>query len=71
MSLAEVESQAKALSAEDRAKLIDALLDTLPVQHAEITDAEVDARERNLETGAARELLHDEFTAGVLRERHK
>jgi hypothetical protein len=68
MSLAEVEKQALALSERERARLILALLETLPPE-AQVSDDEVLQRDADLADGSTQEISHAEFVRGINRER--
>ncbi len=68
MELAEIEREALALTERERASLAAKLLHTLP-PGTEVSDEEVEQRERELDTGAIEAISHDEFTRRVKRER--
>jgi hypothetical protein len=68
MSLAEVEKEALALNEADRARLIAALIETLPPD-VDLSDEEVLQRDADLESGRAEEISHDEFVRRVGKER--
>ena len=65
MKLAELEPEALALPERERAALAAKLLDTLPPPGTDISDAEVEQRERELETGQDVAISHEEFVRGV------
>lgn len=70
MSLAEVEKQALALNDADRARLMAALIETLPAD-SEVSDEEVLKREADLDSGEAEEISHEEFVRRVEAERQR
>jgi len=51
MKLAEIEREALALSDTERASLAVALLDTLPPPGTDVSDKEIEQRERELKSG--------------------
>ena len=69
MKLAEVEHEALALPERERASLAAKLLDTLPPPGTDVSDEEVERRERQLESGEVAAVLHEEFVRRVQRER--
>jgi hypothetical protein len=69
VSLKEIEREALALSERERAALVAALLDTLPDMGVDVLDAEVDQRDRDLDSGAVQSLSHEEFLRRVQTER--
>jgi hypothetical protein len=69
MTLAEIEHQALALSERERASLAANLLDTLPPAGTDVSDEEVERRERELESGQAAAISHEEFVRRVEEER--
>ena len=69
MKLAEVEHEALALPERERASLAAKLLDTLPPPGTDVSDEEVERRERELESGEVAPVLHEEFVRRVQRER--
>lgn len=69
MELAEIEREAFALPDADRAKLAADLLGTLPPPSMEVSDAEADRRDDELESGAVKPITHEEFVRGVLENR--
>ena len=71
MSLAEIEQAALTLPESDRAALVTKLLDTLPAYEGDVSDAEVDQREQELDSGIVSPLSHDKFVRRVQRERQK
>ena len=69
MKLAEIEQEALALPERERASLVAKLLDTLPPPGTDISEEEVEQRERELEAGSVAAISHDEFVRRVERER--
>lgn len=69
MKFAVIEQEILTLSEHERASLAATLLDTLPPPGADVTDDEVDQRERELETGQVKAISHEEFVRGVQRHR--
>jgi hypothetical protein len=69
MKLAEVEHEALALPERERASLAAKLLDTLPPPGTDVSDEEVERRERELESGEVAPVLHEEFVRRVQGER--
>ena len=71
MKVLEIEREALALSERDRARLAAKLLETLPTPNGDVTDEEVDERERQLDSGEVKPMTHEEFVRGVQRERRR
>lgn len=71
MKLAEIEREALALSDRERASLAATLLDTLPPSGTDISDEEVERRERELDSGEVTPMLREEFVRRVQEERRK
>jgi putative addiction module component (TIGR02574 family) len=69
MKLAEIEQEALALPDRERASLAARLLDTLPAPDTEVSNAEVDRREQELESGQTTAISHEEFVRRVRHER--
>jgi putative addiction module component (TIGR02574 family) len=69
MKLAEIEQEALALPERERASLAARLLDTLPPPGTDVSDDEVEQRERELESGQVPAISHEEFVRRVQRER--
>ena len=69
MKLAEIEHEAMALPDRERALLAAKLLDTLPLPETDVSDQEVDQRERELESGEVTAISHEEFVRRVQKER--
>jgi len=69
MKLAEIEQEALALPDRERATLAAKLLDTLPPPGTDVSDEEVEQRERELESGQVTGILHEEFVRRVEKER--
>ena len=69
MKLAKIEQEALGLSDRDRAALAAKLLDTLPPPGTDITDEEVEQRERELESGEVSAISHEELIRGVRQQR--
>ena len=69
MKLAEIEQEALALPDRERATLAAKLLDTLPPPGTDVSDEEVEQRERELESGQVTGILHEEFVRRVQKER--
>lgn len=69
MELAEIEKQALALPDGERASLAAKLLGTLPALEMDVSDEEVEDRERQLESGQVAALSHEEFVRRVEQER--
>jgi hypothetical protein len=71
MKLTEIEQEALALSDTERASLAAKLLDTLPPPGTDVSDEEVERRERELDSGEVTPILRDEFVRRVQQERRK
>jgi hypothetical protein len=69
MTFAEIELEAMALPERERAALAAKLLDTLPPPGTNITDEEVEERERQLDSGQVAAISHEEFVRRVRHER--
>ena len=69
MKLQEIEREAIALPEGQRVDLVCKLLNTLPPPGTEVSDEEVAARERELESGTVEPLSHEEFVHRVRAER--
>jgi putative addiction module component (TIGR02574 family) len=69
MKLAEIEQEALALPERERASLAVKLLDTLPPPGTDVSDDEVESRERELESGRVTAISHEEFVRRVQQER--
>ena len=65
MKLAEIEQEALALSEQERASLAVKLLDTLPPPGTDVSDEEIERRERELESGQVEPISHEEFVRRV------
>ncbi len=71
MKLAEIEQEALALPDRERASLVAKLIGTLPFPEAEVSDDEVEQRERDLDSGQVAPISHEEFVRGIERERDR
>jgi len=69
MKLAEIEQEALALPERERASLAARLLDTLPPPGTDVSNDEVEQRDRELESGQVAGILHEEFVRRVQQER--
>jgi len=69
MQLAEIEHAAMGLPAGERASLVAKLLDTLPPPGTDVSDEEVEQRERELDSGEVTAISHQEFVRRVQAER--
>jgi len=69
MKLAEIEQEALALPERERASLAAKLLDTLPPPGTDVSDDEVERRERELESGQVTAISHEELVRRVQQER--
>lgn len=69
LKLAEIEQEALALTERERALLAAKLLDTLPLPGTDISDEEIERRERELESGHVTAISHEEFVRGLEKER--
>ena len=69
MKLTEIEQEALALSETERASLAAKLLDTLPPPGTDVSDEEVERRDREMDSGEVTPILHEEFVRRVQRER--
>ena len=69
MKLAEIATAALSLPDRDRASLAVQLIDTLPPSGTDVTDDEVERRERELESGQVTAISHDELVRRVRRDR--
>ena len=65
----EIEQEALALPDRDRATLAAKLLDTLPPPGTDVSDAEVEQREREMESGQVAAISHQEFVRRVQEQR--
>ena len=65
MKLGEIELEALALPDRDRATLAAKLLHTLPPPGTDVSDAEVEQREQELESGRVTDISHPEFVRRV------
>ena len=69
MKVEEIEREALALSEGERASLLSKLLDTLPPVGTDVSDEEVEQRERDLTSGKVSAISQDEFVRRVQQER--
>ena len=69
MKLVEIEQEALALPDRDRATLAAKLLDTLPPPGTDVSDEEVEQREREMESGQVTAISHQEFVRRVQEQR--
>ncbi|MGD1084208.1 MAG: addiction module protein [Verrucomicrobiota bacterium] len=69
MKIEEIEQEALALPDRDRASLVAKLLDTLPPPETDVSDEEVDQREREMESGQVTAISHQEFVRRVQEQR--
>ena len=69
MKFAEIEQEAPALPEGDRASLAAKLLDTLPPPGTDVSDEEVEQREREMESGQVTAISHQEFVRRVQEQR--
>jgi len=69
MKVEEIEQQALALSDGQRAALVAKLLHTLPPIAYDVSDSEIELRERDLATGNVTVISHNEFVRRVQEER--
>jgi len=69
MKLAEIEQKALALPERERASLAAKLLDTLPALETDVSDEEIERRERQLESGQVAAISHEEFVRRIEQER--
>jgi hypothetical protein len=69
MRLDEIEREAIALAEHERIDLVCKLLETLPPPGTDVSDEEVAARERELDTGEVEELSQEEFVRRVEKDR--
>jgi putative addiction module component len=69
MKLMEIEQEALALPDRDRATLAAKLLDTLPPPGTDVSDEEVEQREREMESGQVTAISHEEFIRRVQEQR--
>jgi hypothetical protein len=65
MGLEEIEQEALALPERDRASLAAKLLDTLPPPGTDVSDEEVEQREREMDLGQVSAISHQEFVRRV------
>jgi len=65
----EIEQEALALPDRDRATLAAKLLDTLPPPGTDVSDEEVEQREREMESGQVNAISHEEFIRRVQEQR--
>ena len=71
MKLTEIEQEALALSDTERASIAAKLLDTLPPPGTDVSDRQVERRQRGLASGEVTPILREEFARRVQRERRK
>jgi putative addiction module component (TIGR02574 family) len=71
MKLAEIEQEALALPDCDRVSLVAKLLDTLPPPGTDVSDEEIERRERELDSGQVTAISHEEFVRGVEEQRSR
>jgi hypothetical protein len=69
MSFKEVTAEALALPERERVSLVTTLLGTLPPPVADVSDEEVEKRERDMDTGGVEPIPHEEFVRRVSEER--
>lgn len=69
VTLNQIQQEAIALPERERADLLCKLLETFPAAGTDVSDAEVAARDRELENGTVQELSHEEFVRRVRSER--
>ena len=69
MKLVEIEQEALALPDRDRAALAAKLLDTLPPPGTDVSDEEVEQREREMDLGRVTVISHQEFVRRVQEQR--
>lgn len=69
MKLQDIEREAFALNEQERARLVLSLMDTLGVPDTEVSDEEVDRRDREMESGTVEPMLHEEFVRRVQEDR--
>ena len=69
MKLMEIEQEALALPDRDRASLAAKLLCTLPPPGTDVSDEEVEQREREMESGEVTAISHQEFVRRVQEQR--
>ena len=69
MRAEEIEQQALALSDGERATLVAKLLRTLPAIDVEVSDPEIEQRERELDSGKVAAIPHNKFVRRVQEER--
>ena len=69
MKFAEIEQEALALTERERASLASKLLDTLPPPGTDVSDDEVERRERELESGQVAAISHEELVRRIEQER--
>jgi hypothetical protein len=65
MDAKQIETEALGLPESVRADLVWRLLQTLPPSEIEVSDEDVEQRDRELETGAVEALSHEEFVRRV------
>jgi hypothetical protein len=69
MHFAEIEQAAMGLPDGERASLVAKLLDTLPPPGTDVSDDEVEQRERELNSGQVTAISHQEFVRRVQAQR--
>jgi hypothetical protein len=69
MKLERIEQEALALPDRDRASLAAKLLDTLPPPGTDVSDEEVEQREREMDSGRVTAISHQEFVRRVQEQR--
>jgi putative addiction module component (TIGR02574 family) len=65
----EIEQAALALPDRDRASLVAKLLDTLPPPGTDVSDEEVEQREREMDSGQVTAISQEEFVRRVQEQR--
>ena len=69
MKLLEIEHEALALPDRDRASLVARLLETLPPPGMDVSEEEVERREREMDSGRVTAISHEEFVRRVQGQR--
>ena len=69
MKRAEIEQNALALPERERALLAAKLLETLPPPGTDVSDEDIDQRERELESGDVEAISHEEFVRRIQQNR--
>lgn len=71
LKLAGIEQETLVLADREQASLAAKLLNTLPLPGTDVSDEDVDRREREMESGQVAAISHDDFVQRVQKERRR